>query len=253
MTAYHRASAAVLFIFAAFLSVRLGYAVLSPAFTTSFVQNAMQGAAFLISMVFGYALTVALALQMFRRTELKLERMAQLDPLTQLYNRLSLDARANEEVARSRRYGDALSLMLVDIDHFKAINDAHGHATGDSALRQVAECIRDHLRQPDSAFRFGGEEFLVLMPHTDAAGAGAAAERMRGCIAGLEPGAGQRGPSITASVGVVEVFAEGETWEEALARADIALYKAKRKGRDRVEVGAGRHAHRPPSTTDAYY
>ncbi|HKX95369.1 MAG TPA: diguanylate cyclase [Methylibium sp.] len=166
----------------------------------------------------------------------ELARLVHLDGLTGLANRRAADERIESELARQRRHGGCVGLLLVDVDHFKRINDGHGHAVGDEVLRLVACCLRDTLRESDFCARFGGEEFVVLLPATDAAGTAAAAEKLRAAVAGLLPPPVGR---ITASFGAVSVCGtEVDPAGLLLERADAALYRAKARGRDRVEVAA---------------
>ncbi len=164
----------------------------------------------------------------------ELARLAHLDGLTNLPNRRAADARIDSELARQRRHGGCVALLLADVDHFKRINDGHGHAVGDEVLRLVARCLRETLRESDFCARFGGEEFVVLLPETDAAGAAAVAEKLRAAVAALRPAPVGR---VTASFGAVaSCGTEGEPAALLLERADAALYRAKSRGRDRVEL-----------------
>ncbi|SFL06958.1 GGDEF domain-containing protein [Methylorubrum salsuginis] len=158
-----------------------------------------------------------------------LERLAVTDPLTGLGNRRALD----EALAKAvREEGAGLSLILADIDHFKAINDRHGHAVGDAVLVALAAALGAEARAGDRLGRWGGEEFVILCPATGLAEAQGLAEAMRRRVAETElPGVGQR----TCSFGVAERIA-GESADGLLARADAALYAAKHNGRDRVET-----------------
>lgn len=236
LTRYRRATAVVLLFFAGFLGLRLGYALVSPALTTSFVQDPFQMVAFLMNTVFCFVLTVALALLMFRGKELEMRRLARRDALTGLYNRYILEECATIEVCRAHRDGNPVSLVMLDIDSFKQLNDRHGHSIGDRMLERVADEIRKGSREPDLAFRIGGEEFLLLLPNTSADEANEAAERLRRAILDLRvPVAGGHVRS-SASFGVAEHRTGRESWEDTMRRADAALYEAKRGGRDRVVV-----------------
>lgn len=234
LTVYRRATAVVLLLFAGFLMLRLGYALVSPALTTSFVQDPFQMVAFLMNTMFCFVLTVALALLMFRGKELEMQRMARRDALTGLYNRFSLSERAAVEAGRADRDQAPLSLVMFDLDDFKELNDHYGHSVGDRVLECVADQIRAGSRESDRAFRIGGEEFLLLLPDTSAGEARRVAERLREAIlkAGV-PVAGKRVRS-TASFGVAQHRIGEESWEETMRRADAGLYEAKRKGRNRV-------------------
>ncbi len=164
----------------------------------------------------------------------RLRRAASMDALTGLWNRRFLLDSLNLSAAFALRHGLPLSLVLLDVDHFKAINDAHGHATGDEALRDVAAALQGATRDHDVVARFGGEEFAILLPGTDRDGATAMAERVR---RGLEdrPWPVQ---TITASFGVATIPSrEKESAAVSLLlieSADLALYHSKRQGRNRV-------------------
>jgi diguanylate cyclase (GGDEF)-like protein/hemerythrin-like metal-binding protein/PAS domain S-box-containing protein len=157
--------------------------------------------------------------------------LAARDSLTGLCNRYRFDQKMSEESDRCRRYRSPLSVVFFDIDHFKRINDTFGHLTGDHVLIKIADAVGGLLRRQDVFARWGGEEFVVLMPQTDLSAAAQAAERIRKKIENLrhdEPGA-----AVTASLGVTE-FMHGETAESFFVRADYALYQAKSAGRNRV-------------------
>ena len=157
------------------------------------------------------------------------------DPVTGLLNRLGLDERAAEAVAAASRYGRALSCVMLDVDHFKGINDVHGHAAGDAVLREVAARLGGCARKSDPVGRYGGEEFVVLLPETDIDGAGVVAEKLIGV---LRDSAVSIGPNVavrvTASAGVAALAQEMTSYESLYAEADRALLEAKRLGRDRV-------------------
>lgn len=161
------------------------------------------------------------------------------DGLTQLYNRRFFLARLAAEVARARREGIALCTLLIDMDHFKAINDVHGHATGDEVLERTAALLIEVLRPYDLVARYGGEEFVALMPGAALPEAMAVAERLRVAIANLDvPALGACAmPQVTASLGVAALGPPGEGAEAMLARADRAMYRAKHDGRNRCVAG----------------
>ena len=163
----------------------------------------------------------------------EMELLSVTDRLTGLGNRNKLDERLAGELARSRRHGTAFALMMLDIDHFKAVNDTYGHQAGDEVLAGIAALLRQHSRASDVVGRWGGEEFLLLCPETDESGAMFLAEQLRACIeAARFPAVGQ----VTASFGVA-VWRPADNGETLLRRADEALYRAKAKGRNRVEAG----------------
>ena len=175
------------------------------------------------------------------RAEQVLSELAATDALTGLANRRTLDQRLRLEWDRAQRSTEPLTLLMIDVDHFKAFNDRHGHHGGDEALRTVARVIDDNIRRPaDLAARYGGEEFAVVLPHTDAKGAWVIAEHIRSSVEHLPRFAGAERP-ITVSIGM-------STWdkrnrqslEALLLSADQALYEAKHGGRNRI-VDATRH------------
>ena len=179
MRRFHRAAAAVILVYAALLAIRFTYALISPALTTSFVQDPFQIGMFVVSMVYGYALTMALVLVLFRERQVELADLAEQDPLTGLFNRLSLEHIAEREMQRSLEQRAPLSLLLIDLDHFKEINDRFGHQAGDRVLCRAADVIEEVIRDSDFAFRYGGEEFMVLLPGVDSDQAEQVAERLR--------------------------------------------------------------------------
>jgi diguanylate cyclase (GGDEF)-like protein len=160
-----------------------------------------------------------------------LEELANTDRLTGQWTRRKFEDVAQQEISRAERYGLALSLIFFDIDHFKQINDQHGHEVGDQVLSSVAQRIKAQLRQSDSLCRWGGEEFIIFMPHTDLDHACAIAEKLRALLA-AEPLAGQL--AVTASFGVAQ-WLKGQTLHELVDCADQMLYRAKHCGRNRVE------------------
>ncbi len=166
-----------------------------------------------------------------------LERLATTDALTGALNRRRFLERGAEEFTRSRRYERPLSVVMLDIDHFKRVNDTHGHATGDEAIRMTVRCCKSSLRACDIIGRLGGEEFAVVMPETPPVNAFTAAQRVRELIAAtgtpLESGGELR---LTVSIGLAWMAAPDSNIEQLLARADSALYRAKNGGRNRVEM-----------------
>lgn len=164
----------------------------------------------------------------------ELEDRATTDGLTRLYNRRHFMERAESEFERSRRYRRELSVFLIDADHFKAINDTHGHDAGDRALRVLASACRQGLRHLDVIGRYGGEELVVLLPETSAALAFEAAERLRHEIEQMQIPLLEGEVRLTVSIGVATAGAETETVAALINQADRALYSAKRSGRNRV-------------------
>ena len=179
---------------------------------------------------------LSLALANFRlRKELR-EQSAR-DPLTDLYNRRFMEEFLYRELRRADRDGDGVGILMIDIDRFKALNDAFGHPAGDATLRTISDYLRSEVRDGDIVCRCGGEEFVVVMPKASLADSEGRAETLRQGVKMLgssSPGALY--PSVTISVGVAALPDHGRTSEELLAAADRALYRAKAAGRDRVEV-----------------
>lgn len=165
----------------------------------------------------------------------ELRRIAASDPLTGLPNRRRLMERGADEARRAHRYRRPLAALVVDLDHFKAINDAFGHAAGDAALIEAATVCRDALRDVDMFARLGGEEFVALLPETGSTEAAAAAERLRAAISQTSLDAAAPGRRLTASVGVA-CLRDDESFDFLLARADEAMYRAKKAGRNQVCV-----------------
>ncbi|MCE2943243.1 MAG: diguanylate cyclase [Lysobacteraceae bacterium] len=165
------------------------------------------------------------------------EEEAATDPLTGVLNRRALDRLLAREIERCEVQGTMASLLALDLDHFKAINDAHGHAVGDDALRAFTQRIRGQLRQSDHLARLGGEEFIVLLPGASLEKASEVAERLRDCVADA-PLLDAPRVAVTVSIGVA-AFRPGDSGTELLARADAAAYEAKRSGRDRVVLAEG--------------
>jgi diguanylate cyclase (GGDEF)-like protein len=163
---------------------------------------------------------------------------AYIDPLTGVRNRSALLLSLQREWELSRRHGYELSLLLLDIDHFKLINDTFGHDQGDAVLRTAASCISDVIRGSDMVFRYGGEEFVVLLSNTDGHGAARIAERIRKALQQTPCPSGEAIPvRITASIGRATLKPD-EAMESLLKRSDQAMYLAKRSGRNRVAGGA---------------
>jgi len=177
--------------------------------------------------VVGVAIT---GLSQLRHTHSQLEQLAIQDPLTNVLNARAFSHELAQELSRNRRYGRPLALIYLDLDDFKSINDAHGHATGDAVLRLVADAMRSAVRQADIVGRLGGDEFAVLMPETDGDVAHAAATRLVTGIRTVFRGT----PSVTASIGVLAVSGTEAGTDELLRKADQAMYAAKRAGKDRV-------------------
>ena len=166
--------------------------------------------------------------------QIELELQSNTDSLTGLLNRRALQTAAAREIAHAHRRKSPLALVLLDLDHFKEINDLHGHQGGDAALCVTAECLTKNLRAADLLARVGGEEFVALLPDTDEPQATLTAERIRFALENLGLEYLRKGVSISASFGVTRLLPEDTALEQLLARADQALYQAKKSGRNQV-------------------
>lgn len=171
-----------------------------------------------------------------RKMEEKLIRLAATDPLTGVLNRREFTAIAEREALRSSRYHRPLSILMIDLDHFKRLNDTYGHSAGDKALQRFTVLCSNALRNVDIFGRWGGEEFVALLPETDIAGAAVIAERLRKLTEENVLSHNDYKLSFTVSIGIAQ-FKDGETSiDQPLARADSAVYDAKKAGRNRTSV-----------------
>ena len=181
-----------------------------------------------------FANQVAIALDNSRRVE-QMERQAVTDQLTNLYNRRAFADMAEKEVGRARRYLRPLAIIMFDIDHFKNVNDTHGHLMGDKVLRILTEKVTKTTRSTDFVCRYGGEEFIVLMPEAGREEALAMAERLREMVSGITIVAPEGTLSMTISLGIAALRSDGdESLEGLINRADKAMYEAKAAGRNTV-------------------
>jgi diguanylate cyclase (GGDEF)-like protein len=168
----------------------------------------------------------------------QLEAAARLDTKTTLLNAPTWEREANTEIARAVRTRSPLSVLLLDLDHFKQVNDFFGHLVGDAVIRAVADVLRAQTRDYDQSARFGGDEFAILLPQSDAAEAHRTAERIRKHIEALAVPADERFVAVSASAGVAELTSPEQDVTDLLAAADVELYRAKRA--------------RPPAPTSAW-
>lgn len=174
--------------------------------------------------------------QALYEANLKLEALSRTDPLTGVANRRYFDERANREYARIERQGGALSLMLIDVDHFKVVNDCYGHLAGDAYLQKIAQVLKQNAgRVTDTVARYGGEEFVCLLPDTSADDARKLAERIKSEVEELRlPNAAVEPPWVTVSIGVASLIGSAHSLQELFSQADSQLYAAKEAGRNRV-------------------
>ena len=192
-------------------------------------------ALFLATFAAALASTFGFLLLHKERAEAQALRLATIDPLTGAYNRRTFHEIAERELSRARRAGQPLSIIMLDIDHFRAVNEKHGHRVGDEVLQRFAEVVRTAMRKEDMFVRFGGEEFLVLLPEVPGPGAVVVAGRIRRVVANAPIEAAGQSFALTVSLGVAARLDEGpESIETLIARADSALALAKERGRNRV-------------------
>ncbi len=168
--------------------------------------------------------------------EFDLKKLAETDELTGLKNRRKFLAKADKVLERLKGEGMPASMFIIDLDHFKIINDTHGHAAGDEALRHVAEQFKQGIRRGDLLARIGGEEFAVLLPNTDEWGAVMVADRVRTLVADSAADTEAGKLHLTASIGVTSLCRSDRNPDAALGRADAALYRAKDEGRNCVRT-----------------
>ncbi len=180
--------------------------------------------------------------------ELDYKRLASSDPLTSLPNRRFFKETAKIELARFRRFGGTMSVLMMDLDHFKLVNDTYGHLAGDTVLKKVAAHCKAAVRGSDTFARIGGEEFVALLPGTDEAGAIILAEKLRLIVENLKIKTDAGKLQVTTSIGISSVESRDRSINAALERADKALYAAKNAGRNRVSVGERGCKSRPISS-----
>lgn len=167
--------------------------------------------------------------------EKKLRYQAAHDPLTGLYNRNTLEQRLTDEVSRATRYNHTFSTFMLDIDHFKEVNDTYGHQTGDTVLCSIASLLEGAVRNSDYIARYGGEEFIVILPETTITKAEELAERLRNQVEAYSiPIGDDKQLNLTISIGIATFPEHGQSWQALVEAADVAMYTAKREGRNKV-------------------
>jgi len=196
-----------------------------------FVEDPKRFAGMVLFMVFSLGLTFAIFWMMTSRLRNQLELQARTDSLTGVMNRRAVEIAGQTELAACRRRGAPLSVLAIDLDYFKNLNDTYGHAAGDVMLQTIARLLTQCLRSSDLVARFGGEEFIAVLPERNAARAFEIAERLRGRIAAVQVLFESHLLQVTASFGIAALTG-GESWGELLRRADRALYAAKQAGRN---------------------
>jgi diguanylate cyclase (GGDEF)-like protein len=165
----------------------------------------------------------------------EVQQLAATDALTKLANRMTFQDTLDSEISRADREGGCVTLLMLDIDHFKRLNDTRGHQAGDDVLRRVAATLREQRRQYDTAARYGGEEFAIVMPGLEPGDAAVIAERVRAAIA-------SNGCDVTASLGIATYPRDAHSADSLVAAADTALYRSKHGGRNRVTQWTPAHA-----------
>jgi len=199
-----------------------------------FVVSPLQVLAYAMGGLLPVVSTVGFLLMCTELSQQELTKAARLDYLTGICNRRAIEDLAGRSIAAARRHGMPLAMMIIDVDHFKRINDEFGHEGGDGALIETVRRIRDSLRTEDLVGRLGGEEFVAVMPSTDGQSALAAAERIRSSFSEAPMRIGGGDITITVSVGVAVLDAQDQQYSHLLRRADRAMYAAKTAGRNKV-------------------
>jgi diguanylate cyclase (GGDEF)-like protein len=249
----HRFTGLLFLIGCAMMTARLAYVAVADApppnlFAPNFWHGAILGGAHIITML----MSLGFALMIVDQLASELNRLATLDALTGIGNRRVYYTRAEAELSRCLRKGIPLSLLMIDLDRFKVINDSLGHAAGDETLRRFAGLVAPHLREYDFFARLGGEEFAVLLPDASEEVAFAIAERLRELVAAEHlPAPGFLVPT-TISVGVAQLLEGERSVDQLIQRADRALYAAKGGGRNRVVAASWLHegAEAPPTQAE---
>lgn len=229
-----RSSATILFFAALGTLLTVAGALFSASGAPGYVVALNRGMS--LALIWTVAFVALRHLAVGERLRQSLVNAASRDPLTRLFNRRHLFRVFRGELRRHERYGDALAIILIDADHFKRLNDAFGHVAGDAALRAIADVCTRSVRTTDVVGRFGGEEFIIVLPHTTATDAAVVAERIRRTISATEIRWRDQPLDVTLSLGVAEAGPGTDTFDSLLTAADQALYAAKRAGRDRVSV-----------------
>jgi diguanylate cyclase (GGDEF)-like protein len=205
------------------------------------ITNVVAGCVVLSLLLFHW---MPLAVREWKRSDQRardLQTLASIDPLTGLYNRRQFENLAHAELSRCQRYLRPCAFLMVDIDHFKRVNDTYGHETGDWVLKMVATTLGHAKRDPDVVARFGGEEFVIMLPETTTEAAALVAERIRSLVFANVLTIGEAKLTLSVSIGVGEATASSPSIDAILRDADGALYEAKQTGRNRVCVAKRRH------------
>ncbi|MDO8697516.1 MAG: GGDEF domain-containing protein, partial [Pseudomonas sp.] len=210
------------------LSTLVGYALSVPG---TVFESHYQMVSFLVTCLMASFMSFVFAYRTHNQRD-QLQLLSVLDPLTGARNRRAMNEELKAAASVQRRHGDNYAVLVMDLDHFKQINDQHGHLAGDQVLMDFVELVKSHSRKEDRLFRFGGEEFLLLLPNTDLASLRSAAEHLQAQVA--EQLRSPAGPVTMSSGGAI--LQRGEHWEALLQRADLCLYQAKDAGRNRAII-----------------
>jgi diguanylate cyclase (GGDEF)-like protein len=178
-------------------------------------------------------------------TNKELHQLSITDGLTGLLNRKHILELLDREISRSRRYGHPVSVLMLDIDHFKNVNDTYGHQTGDAVMRRLADCLCETVRENDLVGRYGGEEFLILLPDSNARNSAQTAQRIRKMVQDLEIETSNENVSVTVSIGVSSYPQYGQDANAVICAADAALYQAKSSGRNQVVLSETNACRQP--------
>lgn len=234
MRVVQRLTGLVFLVHAAYLTFRALVTLFQEPVKSLFSGSLIQSLAFLDVIVVAICLTFGFSAMINRRLQFYLDHLARYDTLTQVHNRRAFEEAVVRELARSRRKETPLSILLLDIDHFKQVNDQYGHTAGDSVLKELAAVIRTVLRSEDVLGRIGGEEFALLLPETKLDEALDISERIRKAIAAVNVEFADQQVGITVSIGVAAQSDLVGNWDDLFVYADQALYRAKQAGRNRV-------------------
>ena len=231
-----------LWLIGGFLALRAVVAALAPAAVGGSVHqpHAVNVGTLIGFVISGMLLNFGLIAMVLARMLMRLKHIGDHDGLTGLLNRRSIERALAGEWSRLARHGQVFSVLAIDIDHFKSVNDRHGHPAGDAVLRALAQTLGRACRVSDLAARTGGEEFWLLMPHTGLQGALPVAERLLQTVRDSRVVVDGHEIRCTVSIGVAQADAAEENVEALLRRLDAALYRAKHRGRDRIEVSRAR-------------
>jgi diguanylate cyclase (GGDEF)-like protein len=178
-------------------------------------------------------------------TNKELHQLSITDGLTGLLNRKHILELLDKEISRSRRYGQPVSILMLDIDHFKNVNDTYGHQTGDAVMRRLADCFYEAVRENDMVGRYGGEEFLILLPDSNAQNGIQTAQRIRKMVRDLEIETSGENVTVTVSIGVSSYPQYGQDADAVICAADAALYQAKSNGRNQVVLSETNACRQP--------